>query len=380
MNKLFLTVILFVMGSFVIRAQDETAGELIIWVKNNPGGAEIKIEVSLVSSLCWDAWNSNYDLHDITNLYNGSYLTTSSTLTKDLNWEACWSVPGYQYGFGLGNYKVTAYQKINGEFEQKDYFYIDYRTSDLPENFNSGGQGDLSVDFNVGSGVFYYYGTQNLFPTTTSIWAQKNWIDNITTELEPKPPTNLIQTASSGSPHLQWQHASVSPNWRTGYKIYRSIASPSNFVVIGSVSANTNTFIDNSVLLGGGGPAYYKVTAINGTRESVFSNTIYVIVNMAEKIKLQDEINIESYYRLDQNFPNPFNPSTKITFTLRENSFVTLKVFDILGKEVAVLINEVLIEGNHQVEFNGSNLESGIYFYEIRANDYRDVKKLILLK
>jgi len=59
---------------------------------------------------------------------------------------------------------------------------------------------------------------------------------------------------------------------------------------------------------------------------------------------------------------------------------VTLKVYDILGKEVSVLINEVLSEGDHQVEFNGSNLKSGIYFYEIKAKNFRDVKKLILFK
>ncbi|MCL4279763.1 MAG: T9SS type A sorting domain-containing protein, partial [Ignavibacteriaceae bacterium] len=85
-------------------------------------------------------------------------------------------------------------------------------------------------------------------------------------------------------------------------------------------------------------------------------------------------------YILRQNYPNPFNPTTQISFSLKENSFVSLKVYDILGREVAVLVNEVLTAGNHQVQFNGSSLKSGIYFYEIRTDKFRDMRKLVLLK
>jgi Secretion system C-terminal sorting domain len=85
-------------------------------------------------------------------------------------------------------------------------------------------------------------------------------------------------------------------------------------------------------------------------------------------------------FALNQNYPNPFNPSTTISFSLKEKSFVTLKVFDILGKEVSTVVNEQLPTGTHQIEFDGSGLKSGIYFYEIRANYFRDVKKLLLLK
>ena len=89
---------------------------------------------------------------------------------------------------------------------------------------------------------------------------------------------------------------------------------------------------------------------------------------------------MDLYYSLNQNYPNPFNPVTTIEFTLKESSVVSLRVFDILGREVATIINEVLEAGFHQVEFDGGDLQSGIYFYEIQANNFRDVKKLILLK
>jgi hypothetical protein len=365
----------------VIKAQDEAAGELIIFVKNNPGGAEIKIEVQLVSSLCWDAWLSYPNVHDITNLYNGSHLTTSSTLTVDLNWEAYWSSPGYQYGFGLGNYRVTAYQKINGKFEQKDYFYIDYRTSDLPENFNSGGQGDLRVDFNVGSGVFYYKDTQNLFPTTTSIWEQKSWIDSITNELEPLPPDDFSLSSSGGHPYLTWSHSYDTGDYWTGYCIYRSVVSgcgsgAGSFTKIATRTQQITSYTDNSLTVNGPMTAHYKITAINGERESDFTETLDICVG------LNKENASEQRYDngLSQNYPNPFNPRTKISFSLKEKAYVLLRVFDILGREVALLVNEELNSGNHTIEFDGQNLESGIYFYEIRANEFSEVKKLILLK
>jgi subtilisin-like proprotein convertase family protein len=87
-----------------------------------------------------------------------------------------------------------------------------------------------------------------------------------------------------------------------------------------------------------------------------------------------------SKYSLYQNYPNPFNPKTKIRFDLPKNSKVKLTVFDILGREVTTLINNVLEVGSHEVILDGSNLTSGVYFYEIVAGDYREMKKMVLLK
>jgi len=85
-------------------------------------------------------------------------------------------------------------------------------------------------------------------------------------------------------------------------------------------------------------------------------------------------------YILDQNFPNPFNPSTTIRYQIPQNGFVTLKVYDILGKEVATLVNEVKASGRYEVNFDASTLASGIYLYRLNVNDYLDVKKMLLIK
>jgi hypothetical protein len=85
-------------------------------------------------------------------------------------------------------------------------------------------------------------------------------------------------------------------------------------------------------------------------------------------------------YALSQNFPNPFNPTTQIKYSIRTNGLVTIKVYDILGKEVTTLVNEVKNAGTHIIDFNGANLSSGTYIYKMESNGFTDVKRMILIK
>jgi len=83
---------------------------------------------------------------------------------------------------------------------------------------------------------------------------------------------------------------------------------------------------------------------------------------------------------LSQNYPNPFNPSTEINYSLKKDGIVVIKVFDVLGKEVAFLKNKYKKAGNYSVNFNAANLASGIYFYRITAGSFHQTKKMLLLK
>jgi hypothetical protein len=85
-------------------------------------------------------------------------------------------------------------------------------------------------------------------------------------------------------------------------------------------------------------------------------------------------------FNLSQNYPNPFNPSTKIKYQIPELSFVTLKVYDVLGNEVAALVNEEKPVGSYELEFNATSLPSGIYFYRLQAGSFVETKKMVLLK
>ena len=85
-------------------------------------------------------------------------------------------------------------------------------------------------------------------------------------------------------------------------------------------------------------------------------------------------------YSLSQNYPNPFNPTTNIKYQIAKNSFVTLKVFDILGREVATLVNGQLKAGSYESHFDGNNFASGTYFYKLKAGDFTETRMLVLLK
>lgn len=85
-------------------------------------------------------------------------------------------------------------------------------------------------------------------------------------------------------------------------------------------------------------------------------------------------------FNLGQNYPNPFNPNTKINFSTPKSGYVSLIVYDILGKEVKALVNETLTVGEYEVDFEAGGLTSGIYYYILNADSYRSVKKMILIK
>jgi hypothetical protein len=97
-------------------------------------------------------------------------------------------------------------------------------------------------------------------------------------------------------------------------------------------------------------------------------------------VSVEDESPIINNYRLEQNYPNPFNPTTKIKYQIPKAGLVTLKAYDVLGREVVTIVNEEKLTGNYEVEFGGSNLSSGIYFYRLQAGDFIDTKKFVLIK
>ncbi|HRP94392.1 MAG TPA: T9SS type A sorting domain-containing protein, partial [Ignavibacteriaceae bacterium] len=85
-------------------------------------------------------------------------------------------------------------------------------------------------------------------------------------------------------------------------------------------------------------------------------------------------------YELSNNYPNPFNPSTTIRYQIPKDGIVTLKIFDILGSEVATLVNEEKVAGKYEINFNASSLASGVYIYRFQAGSFVNSKKMLLIK
>ena len=119
----------------------------------------------------------------------------------------------------------------------------------------------------------------------------------------------------------------------------------------------------------------------------VFSNSDTVSLATIPLITYLDATSVEEndfkmpeQFILFQNFPNPFNPATNIAFKIAESGFVILKVFDVLGNEVATLVYKEMQAGTYEVEFDAAELTSGLYFYQLRAGEFTDTKKLVLIR
>lgn len=128
-------------------------------------------------------------------------------------------------------------------------------------------------------------------------------------------------------------------------------------------------------------PGNYTITveakdSLNNSEIQSFEIKVDSIITVYQ----YDGIPYPTSFELFQNYPNPFNPSTIISYQLAADSFVSLKVYDILGKEIKTLVNESKSAGKYSINFDASNLASGVYFYQLKANDYVSTKKLALLK
>jgi hypothetical protein len=127
-----------------------------------------------------------------------------------------------------------------------------------------------------------------------------------------------------------------------------------------------------------------RIDTVNGKGDSLFSTgmkgiTSMTMLSFTSGVAISPDP-VPTGFRLGQNYPNPFNPTTTIRYALPHRSHVTLTVFNTLGQQVAQLINGDIDAGYHEIQFNATNLASGVYFYRIQAGSYVETKTLCLVK
>ncbi|HRE40581.1 MAG TPA: FG-GAP-like repeat-containing protein [Ignavibacteria bacterium] len=176
------------------------------------------------------------------------------------------------------------------------------------------------------------------------------------------------------------------------YKIYKLDTGQVSYQYLGETSGSE--YVDNTenVYVGGEVPQvsatiYYKVTMVdNSSQESDYSKQIgytiqgnYIPDNSNEELNTMNFVKPENFF--STNYPNPFNPSTKIYYTIPKGDMVKITVYNTVGQVVDVLVNKFHSNaGAYEVNFNGSNLSSGLYFYTIEAGNFRETKKMLLIK
>ena len=170
---------------------------------------------------------------------------------------------------------------------------------------------------------------------------------------------------------LKWETASEINN--SGFVVERS-GDNNSFERIGFIEGKGTTtekqeytFIDASIT--GKGKFYYRLKQVDLDGTETYSDVIEVDYAVVPKV-----------FSLSQNYPNPFNPATTIQFGIPKEVKVTLKIYDMLGSEVATIVNEELVPGYYEYQWNASTFASGVYFYRITAGDFISTKKLMLLK
>lgn len=149
--------------------------------------------------------------------------------------------------------------------------------------------------------------------------------------------------------------------------------------------------INNSIISGGGNTtsnASYSFSSTVGEPFNGKSNNIsnqqaagfWYVYQQQTITTVEENETIPTAFKLEQNYPNPFNPTTKIKFAVPERGNVLIKIYDLLGSEVATLVNEELDAGWHQKNFNAAVLASGVYLFRMEAGNYANTKKMIYIK
>ncbi|MFZ1279188.1 MAG: T9SS type A sorting domain-containing protein [Ignavibacteriaceae bacterium] len=245
------------------------------------------------------------------------------------------------------------------------------------------------TSFNPTSGVFFgdytniaaynkmvYPIWMRLDNTTLSVWTA---IINDSTVIVPVELNNFTANISDGVVQLNWQTASELNN--QGFEIQRSSPSPTpslkegtldNWRTIGFVqgkgTSTENNFYSFNDSPNESGLYNYRLKQIDFDGSFEYSSEIE-----ANFIFAND-------FRLSQNYPNPFNPNTTIEYQIPQASFVTIKVYDVLGKEIVTLVNEEKPAGIHEVSFEPKDLTSGLYLYKIKAGSFDQTRKMLFLK
>lgn len=378
MKKLFLTIILF---SFLTFSQTEHPGELIITLINHGSSWDVTLKLSVFSV----HWDESLELTD-------GYQFASINLNSNLNQTVAYFdhvLDGWSGGipiFAFGLYKISA---IENGVEQA-YFYMDWRTSDV-QPF-----GDVYFKYDVGNKRFRNNDdAQTIDKSYQTLW---NILGQHGSTLETSGFEDYwdnclaITNDENNHPRIIWglyPDSDVSVQY---YKIYKKKGT-GNFSLLATTT--DNLYVDEEESIPNppvtSVPVYYKITAYGQLTEqnfeSDYSNTVTINVSGGFDKKNSTENNVNpSEYSLSQNYPNPFNPVTTIQYVIASDKgtkqSVKLKVFDILGNEVATLVNEIKEAGYHKVEFNASeyNINSGVYLYKLTAGNYTETRKLILMK
>lgn len=231
-------------------------------------------------------------------------------------------------------------------------------------------------DYWVSNNVTYYYRVYAYAGSERSDYSNIAFTTAvIDTNLIPAAPSNLIITdTTTTSITINWVDNS---NNESGFIIARRKQDEILFTYIDTVGTDVLTY--QEVGLTPDNLYFYKVCSYNSFGLSDFTNTVYSFTQNSTSIVHHTNM-LSEYFYLDNNYPNPFNPSTSISFGISKSSFVKLKIYNSQGKEIEILLSQNLTPGSYNVKWDAANYSGGLYFYRLEADNFSETKKMILIK
>lgn len=252
---------------------------------------------------------------------------------------------------------------LNIKFSDNSYKYA--AISDITEITFNGAGTEMTITLSSGSSTETISGITEVTYNATILGGGSPL---------PVELTSFTSNLVDGTVELNWTTATEVDNY--GFEVQRKKEKVESWEEIGFVEGAGNS---NS-------PKEYSFTD-NLTPTHTLNHTLEYRLKQIDtdgSYEYSDVVNVElgvpENYELKQNYPNPFNPTTTISYQLPVKSFTTLKVYDILGKEVASLVNEEKEAGKYSVNFDGSSLTSGVYFSRLTAGSYTALIKMLMVK
>ncbi len=351
--------------------------------------------------LCPNCWNENLVSHEFAHQWFGDLISPATWSDVWLNegfatyCEALW----YEYTDGYTRYKQQISTQAGSYFSGNPQWPIyNPAWSEVTPNINT--LYNYAITYVKGSCVLhmlrYVVGDSLFFEILNSYASDPNHKYDIVSTQDFNDKVNSVTGDDYDWFFDQWVY---SPNHPVYQNTYSKSGDGQNWdveLIINQVQQNTAFFkMPVEIKIGFSDATDTLVTINNDINNQVFNfnfdkEPVSLVFDPQANIVLKagntilvsvdDDKLLPVEFSLEQNYPNPFNPSTTISFTIPQKEVVTLKIYDLMGEEVAVILNEEKPAGSYSVSFDASHLSSGIYFYKIKAGSFIEAKKMVLMK
>ena len=343
------------------------------WVLSSNGLPTDPTEINPIRTLNVSAANPNVVIAGLfvntATLLGGFYISTDA----GANWVQ------KNNGLPIIQAKLIRSAAIRPGFDNQFYLGLDYSggtdigvwaTTDGGDNWFDFNGGTVLNTYTIRALVFNPTGNHTLFAGRASGTANLGGVYEYTFSFVPVELVSFSAEVFNSNVTLSWITATEINNY--GFDIERRNNESTDWASIGFVSGNVNStetiyysFEDYSL---GVGKYVYRLKQLDYNGNYKYSQEVEVTILPADN------------FILNQNYPNPFNPITRISYSIPENTFTTLKVYDILGNDIQTLVNRELPAGSYEVEFDGTGLPSGVYIYKLISGKFVKTLKMNLLK